>query len=294
MGVGARLFILFQYLVPQHALTALVYRLARIERPGVSRALIAGFRRLFPTIDLAEAAEPDPAAYPSFNAFFTRALRPGARPVADDPAALVSPCDGAVSQRGTIDGDQVLQATLEAKARTYTLAELVGSRERATPFIGGEFATIYLAPFDYHRVHMPLAGRLTGVHYIPGALFSVNATTAAAVPRLFARNERVVCLFDTTAGPAAVIFVGALNVGSVSLVGFGELTPARERRARSLDLPAEPIVFGKGDELGRFNMGSTVILLLPRGEVSWHPAFAPAAVVRMGASIGTLATPATR
>ena len=287
MGPGARLFILIQYLVPQHGLTALVYGLTRIRRPAVRRALIASFRRLFPTVNLAEAAESDPEAYGSFNEFFTRALAPGARPIATAPTALAAPCDGAVSQRGTIDGTRLLQARLAAKASTYTLGELVGDETRATPFVGGEFATVYLAPFDYHRVHMPFSGTLTAIHYIPGALFSVNATTAAAVPRLFARNERVVCLFDTELGPLGVVFVGALNVGSVSIVGFGDLTPIRPREPRSVALPATPLRYAKGDELGRFNMGSTIILLLPRGTVSWAPAFVPGAVVRMGAEIGT-------
>jgi len=285
MGMGRRLFVLLQYLLPQHLVTALVHWLARREQPAVRRALIGGFRRLY-AIDLDEAAEQDTERYPSFNAFFTRALKPGARPVAPGPLALASPCDGTVSERGTIDGERLLQAQLAAKSRWYTLADLVGDAERARPFVGGEFATIYLAPHNYHRVHMPLAGTLTGVHYVPGALFSVNGATAASVPRLFARNERVVCSFDTAAGPLAVVFVGALNVGSIGLVGYGDLTPRRPRRAASLPPPSPAPHFLKGAELGRFNMGSTVILLLPRDAVAWLPAFAPAKAVRMGEAIG--------
>lgn len=285
MGPGRRLFVLLQYLLPQHLVTALVHALARVERPAVRRALIRGFRRLY-AVDLDEAAEPDADRYRSFNDFFTRALKPGARPLAPGPLALASPCDGTVSERGTIEGERLLQARLAAKSRWYTLEELLGARERALPFVGGEFATIYLAPHNYHRVHMPLAGTLSGVHYVPGALFSVNGATAASVPRLFARNERVVCSFDTAAGPLAVVFVGALNVGSIGLVGYGDVTPRRPRRAASLAPPVPAPHFLKGAELGRFNMGSTIILLLPPGAVAWLPRFAAGAAVRMGEAIG--------
>ena len=285
MGLGRRLFVLLQYLLPQHLVTALVHWLARIETPAVRRALIAGFRRLY-AVDLDEAAEPDAERYRSFNDFFTRALKPGARPLAAGAHLLASPCDGTVSERGGIDGERLLQARLAAKSRWYTLAELLGSCERALPFVGGEFATIYLAPHNYHRVHMPLAGTLTAVHYVPGALFSVNGATAATVPRLFARNERVVCSFDTAVGPLAVVFVGALNVGSIGLVGYGDLTPRRPRVAASLAPPAPPPQFLKGAELGRFNMGSTVILLLPPARVAWLPALAPGSRLRVGATLG--------
>jgi phosphatidylserine decarboxylase len=285
MGFGRRLFVLLQYLLPTHAVTALVHALTRIERPAVRRALIRGFRSLY-AIDLDEAAEPDAERYRSFNDFFTRALKPGARPLAPRPLTLASPCDGTVSERGTIEGSRLLQARLAAKSRWYTLEELLGGRERALPFVGGEFATIYLAPYDYHRVHMPLAGTLTTVHYVPGALFSVNGATAATVPRLFARNERVVCTFDTAAGPLAVVFVGALNVGSIGLVGYGDLTPRRPRQAMSLPPPVPSPHFLKGAELGRFNMGSTIILLLGPDAVAWVARFDSGAAVRMGEAIG--------
>jgi phosphatidylserine decarboxylase len=285
MSVGGRVFAALQYALPKRAMTALVYRLARSRRPWLARGLIAGFSRLY-ALDLAEAAEPDPRAYPSFNAFFTRALRPGCRPLPTGRAALVSPCDGTVSECGTLAGDRLLQARLRAKSRWYTLAELLGDDPGAADFAGGEFATIYLAPYNYHRVHMPLDGTLQSVRYLPGELFSVNRATAALVPRLFARNERVVCRFATEAGPLAVVFVGALNVGSIGLVGYGDLTPRRPRRAASLPPPSPAPHFLKGAELGRFNMGSTVILLLPRDAVAWLPAFAPAKAVRMGEAIG--------
>ncbi|HUO94743.1 MAG TPA: archaetidylserine decarboxylase [Steroidobacteraceae bacterium] len=283
--MGRRLFVWLQYLLPQHLLTALVHRVTRSERPAVRRALVRGFRRLY-AVDLDEAAEPDAERYASFNEFFTRALKPGARPIAPGPLTLASPCDGTVSERGAIEGERLLQARLAAKSRWYTLSELLGDPARAAPFAGGEFATIYLAPHNYHRVHMPLAGTLTSVHYVPGALFSVNGATAATVPRLFARNERVACLFDTAAGPLAVVFVGALNVGSIGLVGYGDLTPRRPREALSLPPPPSLPGFLKGAELGRFNMGSTIILLLARGAVAWLPRCVAGGTVRMGEALG--------
>ena len=287
MSLGERAFVAWQHLVPQHALTALVHRLARAETPWLRRTLIGAFCRLY-TLDLAEAAEPDPRRYPSFNAFFTRALRSGARPLAADAAALVAPCDGTVSERGTLDGDRLLQAEVAAKRRWYTLAELLGDDPHAADFVGGEFATIYLAPYNYHRVHMPLDGTLERLVHLPGRLFSVNRATARHVPRLFARNERVVCRFRTAAGPLAVVFVGALNVGSIRVEGFGDLTPARTRTPRVLPLPQPAPAFARGAELGRFNLGSTVILLLPRAACRWQDAFRPGAAVRTGESIATL------
>jgi phosphatidylserine decarboxylase len=287
MSLGTRAFIALQYLLPQHGLTALVYRLARIRSPGLRRALIGGFTRLY-GLDLTEAATADPDAYPTFNDFFTRALRPGARPLPTAAAAIASPCDGTVSECGALEGDRLLQARLTAKSRWYTLSELLAGDPAAADFVGGSFATIYLAPYNYHRVHMPLDGELESVRYVPGALFSVNGATARSVPRLFARNERVVCRFRTAAGPLAVIFVGALNVGSIRVEGFGDITPARPRAPRCLPVDDTPRAFLRGEELGRFNMGSTVILLLPAGAAHWSEGFRRGAVVRMGEVIGAL------
>ena len=285
MAVGARAFVVLQRLLPKRALTAVVHWLARLPLSSVNRTLIDGFVRWY-AVDLGEAAEPDTGRYADFNEFFTRALRPGARPVAGGVHTLTSPCDGTVCERGAIDGERLLQARLAAKSRYYTLRELLGEDGGAADFIGGDFATIYLAPYNYHRVHMPLSGTLTGVRHLPGTLFSVNAATAAALPGLFARNERVVCRFDTASGPLAVIFVGALNVGSISIVGVGDVTPRWSRHAVRLP-PAAPVrPFLKGAELGRFNMGSTVILLLPQGTVRWQAAFTAGAAVRMGEAIG--------
>ncbi|MFO0335686.1 MAG: archaetidylserine decarboxylase [Pseudomonadota bacterium] len=292
LSLGDRAFVALQHALPQHAITGLVNRIARVRTPWLKRALIRGFLELY-TVDIAEAANADPDSYATFNEFFTRALKPGARPLCTGEHALASPCDGTVSQRGTIEAQGLLQARLEAKSHWYTLEALVGDAALAAEFVGGEFATIYLAPYNYHRVHMPLTGRLRAVRYIPGKLYSVNAVTARLVPNLFARNERAVCVFDTQAGPLAVIFVGALNVGSIGLVGYGDLTPARPRRPHLLEVPAQPRVFERGAELGRFNMGSTVILLLPRGACAWEPAFVPGATVRMGTAIGRLLADAT-
>jgi phosphatidylserine decarboxylase len=288
MGLGRRAGVALQYLLPQHAITALVHRLARSETLWLRRLLIRGFSWLY-SVDLADAAQRDPDAYRSFNEFFTRALAPGARRLPTAARAIASPCDGTVSERGTISGERLLQARLRAKSRWYTLGELLGEDPQAHDFAGGEFATIYLAPYNYHRVHMPLDGRLTGLRYLPGRLFSVSGATAAAIPRLYARNERVVCRFTTAAGPLAIVFVGALNVGSIAIVGFGDLTPVRPRAARAFAIPSPAPVFARGAELGRFNMGSTIILLLPPGRGRWAREFVPGATVRMGASIGELA-----
>jgi phosphatidylserine decarboxylase len=290
MSPGARLFVLIQYLWPQHARTALVHALARIRQPAIRRGLIAGFRRLY-TIDLDEAVIDDPEGFDCFNAFFTRALKPGARPVAAADAAIASPCDGTVSEAGPIDGEYLLQARVPAKAYRYTLPDLLGDPNAGRDYVGGTFATIYLAPYNYHRVHMPVAGTLLGVHYLPGALFSVNGTTARAVPRLFPRNERVVCHFATALGPMALVFVGALNVGSIAIVGHGDITPRRPRRPVRFPPSEPPRHFAKGEEIGRFNMGSTVIVLLPPGQATLDPACVAGATVRVGEAIGELRHP---
>jgi phosphatidylserine decarboxylase len=278
-----RLFVGMQYVLPQHLLTRVVHAATRSRSPRIKNALIGSFMRGFRP-DMHDALEPDPFAYPTFNEFFTRALRPDARPVASAPGTLVSPVDGTVSQLGRIDGSQLFQA----KGRHYSLeALLAGSTEWAQRFAGGAFATLYLAPYNYHRIHMPLTGTLVAAWYVPGKLFSVNATTAAAVDNLFARNERVVCVFDSGAFPFAMVLVGALFVGSMSTVWHGDITPRRPRRACSLpvkDLPA-PTRLTAGEEMGRFNMGSTVILLLPPGTTQWHPDLRSGTVIRMGQSL---------
>lgn len=282
--LGERLFVGMQYLLPQHLLTRGVHALARVRARPVKDLAIRTFLAHYP-INLAEAEHPDPHAYESFNAFFTRALRPGARTVDPAPEAIVSPVDGAVMQSGRIDRDTLLQA----KGLQYSAAALLGDDERlASEFEGGDFATIYLAPYDYHRIHMPFAGTLRLARFVPGDLFSVNAVTAASVPGLFARNERIACVFDTTAGPLAVVLVGALFVGSMGLSWAGDIMARPGRRMFDIDSGGRQVVLGKAAELGRFNMGSTVILLFPRGFARPGEGLTPGTSVRMGQRIAVL------
>ena len=278
---SGRLFVWFQHLLPQHALSRLVLRATRVRAVWFKNALIRGFLKLY-TIDMAEALQPDPLAYGSFNEFFTRALKPGARPIAPGALDIACPVDGAISEAGRIEGDRLLQA----KGRHYTLRELLASQAWASRFDGGSFATIYLAPFNYHRVHMPLRGQLRETVYVPGRLFSVNAVTAAQVPRLFARNERVLTRFDTPHGEVALVLVGALNVGSMATVWAGDITPAARRVVTTL--PPQQVSLDKGEELGRFNMGSTIILLFQKDRASWHAGIRAGATVKLGQSLGLL------
>jgi phosphatidylserine decarboxylase len=282
-GLGARAFVALQYLLPQHLLSRLAYSLTRSRLSWLKNALIESFVDHFHP-DMSEAAEPGPLKYESFNAFFTRALRADARPVDPDPAALVSPVDGSVSQIGRLDGSWLVQA----KGHAYTLESLLaGDAVWAETFRGGAFATLYLAPANYHRIHMPLAGTLRAAWYVPGALFSVNATTAASVPALFARNERIVCVFDTGPHPFALVLVGALFVGSMATVWHGEVTPrfARQRTDLPLDASRAPLSLARTAELGRFNMGSTVILLLPPRTCDWTGTLGPGSVIRVGTTL---------
>ena len=280
-----------QYLLPQRLLTRLVYRLARIRTPWLKDALIRHFARRF-RVKLDEAQESDPRAYTDFNAFFTRALKPGARPVAPGDWAVCCPVDGAVSQIGVADADTLLQA----KGRTFSLTALLGGDpERARPFQGGVFATLYLSPRDYHRIHLPLAGRLREMVHIPGKLFSVSPLTTRIVPELFARNERVATVFDTPAGPMALVLVGAINVASIETVWAGTITPPLGTTIRRWSYPPNgdsAVRLDKGAELGRFNLGSTVILLFGRDAVRWEAAIRAGMTVRMGQRLGKVAKPA--
>lgn len=285
-SVRARLFVALQYLLPHHFISRLAYRITRSRVPLVKNALIRSFVSNFHP-DMSEAEQPDPLQYESFNAFFTRALRAQARPSDPDPAVLVSPVDGAVSQIGRLDGSWLVQA----KGHAYTLESLLAADlSWAARFRGGASATLYLAPFNYHRVHMPLRGALRAAWYVPGQLFSVNATTTAGVPGLFARNERVVCVFGHEALTFAVVLVGALLVGSIATVWHGEVTPRAVRGCADLPLDASRAALNleKGAELGCFNMGSTVILLLPPGSSEWLPGLAPGSSVRVGQALARL------
>ena len=282
-----RLRVLPQYLLPQQALTRLMGLLAGLRGGALTTAAVRAFVRRY-GVDMAEAAQPDPAAYTSFNEFFTRPLRAGARPLA--ASGLVCPVDGAISQCGAIDGDRIVQA----KGHHYTTTALLGGdRALAAHFHGGCFATLYLSPRDYHRIHMPCAGRLLRMVHVPGDLFSVNPLTARAVPGLFARNERVVCVFEGEGGPDGVrgpwvlVLVGATIVGSMATVWHGLVNPPRPGVVRQWDYTDREVRIGRGDEMGRFLLGSTVVLLYgPRAggdrppvfEPGWHPG----APVRLG------------
>ena len=282
---GDRLRHLPQSLLPQRLLTRLIYRLARVRAPWFKDALIRYFAQHF-RVNLGEALEPNPRAYPDFNAFFTRALKPGVRPIAPGDRVVCCPVDGAVSQIGCAESDTLLQA----KGRSFSLTALLGGdAERAGPFQGGAFATLYLSPRDYHRIHMPLAGRLREMVHIPGKLFSVSPLTTRIVPELFARNERVAALFDTPAGPMALVLVGAINVASIETVWAGAITPPLGKTIRTWSYPPNgdgSVRFDKGAEMGRFNMGSTVIVLFGPGAVRWEREIQPGAVVRMGQRLG--------
>jgi phosphatidylserine decarboxylase len=285
-----RLFVAMQHALPQHFLSRIVLRLTRIRLRPVKNLLIRSFLRGF-TPNMSEASQPNPLQYPSFNAFFTRSLRAGARPIDIDPGVLVSPVDGTVSQIGRLDGSKLLQA----KGHDYTLEALLdGAPEWAEGYKGGAFATLYLAPYNYHRIHMPLAGTLRAAWFVPGKLFSVNAVTAAAVPALFAKNERVVCVFDCVIDGRprsfAMVLVGALFVGSIATVWHGDVAPRspHERVDLPLDASRSPLKLSKGAEMGRFNMGSTVILLLPPDMLDWLPKFASGTRIEVGQMLARL------
>lgn len=271
---------LLQHLLPKDTISATIYRIARSERPWLTRPLIGWFARTY-HVDLSQAEQPELDSYPTFNAFFTRALRVGARPLAGDRETVVSPTDGTLTQFGSIDADTLLQA----KGRQYSLAALLGEDGAAVNELrGGSYCTIYLAPHDYHRVHAPLGGALERTRYIPGRRFSVSRATAAAIDRIFCRNERVVCWFQTPAGPMVVVLVGALNVSSVSTFNRGEIASGAKQHWRE----KPPVPIERGAEIGRFNLGSTVIVLFAPGAVRWEPRLADGMTVAMGMQLGRL------
>jgi phosphatidylserine decarboxylase len=283
--IAESLFVALQYLLPHHLLSWLMHAITRVESKGFKDMLIRKVIDWY-RVDMREALEGSPSAYRSFNDFFTRALRPDARPVAMESHQIACPADGALSQAGDIEDGYLFQA----KGHDYSLQELLGGDpEMSRLFEEGSFATVYLSPRDYHRVHMPFGGKLKKMVHVPGRLFSVNETTCRKVPRLFARNERVISLFDTDIGPMAVILVGAIFVASIDTVWAGTVTPVRQR-VSSWDYPpkarAKAISLQKGEEMGRFNMGSTVILLFGKDKVEWLEDFTPGVTLRMGQAIG--------
>jgi phosphatidylserine decarboxylase len=276
-----RLAVLPQYLLPKKALTVFAGWVAGGRWGWITTAIIRRFIRRY-QVNMAEAAEPDAASYASFNEFFTRALKNEARPLA--PARFICPVDGAISQFGAIARDQIFQA----KGHSYnTSALLAGQDNLAQAFQDGHFATLYLAPKDYHRVHMPCAGNLKRMIHVPGELFSVNPVTARGVPGLFARNERVVCLFDTDHGPMALVLVGATIVGSMATVWHGVINPPRPGTVREWTYAPGEVRLSQGEEMGRFLLGSTVVLLWPKTTLEFDPDWAPSRAVRVGEKMAT-------
>ena len=275
-----RIKVLPQYLLPKQAMTALAGRVAGAQGGALTTRLIRWFVDKY-QVNMAEAANPDIASYASFNDFFTRPLKAGARPLAD--ADFLCPVDGAISQFGAIERDQIFQA----KGHSYSTTSLVGGdRNLAAQFENGSFATLYLSPRDYHRIHMPCDGRLTRMIYVPGALFSVNPTTARGVPGLFARNERVVCFFESANGPFVLTLVGATIVGSMATVWHGVVNPPRPGVIREWRYDEQNIVLKKGEEMGRFLLGSTVVMLFPRNTLTFNPEWTPTRPIRMGEAMG--------
>jgi phosphatidylserine decarboxylase len=278
--VSDRSRVLLQYALPKQALTTFAGTVASASRGARTTRLIRWFIRKY-GVDMTEAVEPDPARYATFNDFFTRALKPGARPIAD--AHLVCPVDGAISQFGAIDRDQIVQA----KGHRYSTTALVGGDAAlAARFEGGLFATLYLSPRDYHRIHMPCDGMLTRMIHVPGDLFSVNPVTARGVPGLFARNERVVCVFDSTDGPFVMALVGATIVGSMATVWHGPVNSPRAERLREWTYAPGQVALKQGEEMGRFLLGSTVVLLFPATFHQFHPHWAIGGAVRLGEPMG--------
>lgn len=281
------LFICFQHLIPQHALSRLAGWLASNRTGWLKNALIRRFAQHY-RVDMSEAADPVLSNYPNFNAFFTRALLDNARPLPEQQDLVVCPADGNISEMGKLEQGRILQA----KGRSYSVTALLGGdAQRAAAFDNGHFATVYLSPRDYHRVHMPYGGTLREMIYIPGDLFSVNQTTAENVDNLFARNERLVCIFDTDIGPMAVVLVGAMIVAGIETVWSGQVAPQPKtpQLTRYQSLP-EPVVLKRGDELGRFWLGSTAIVLFGAEKVDWLQGWQAGRATRMGEAMGQLHT----
>lgn len=281
-SLAAKLFALIQYPLPHHLLSRLMWRLTRIRITWFKNFAIKKFIAYF-KIDMSLAVEENPENYPTFNHFFTRALKPEMRPLKGGENNIISPVDGAVSQMTAIGNNTIIQA----KGQGYTVEALLADTEMASLFEDGNFTTLYLSPGDYHRIHMPVDGALKKVIHIPGRLFSVNPATVHHVPALFARNERVVCLFDTPLGPMAMVNVGAIFVASIETVWQGEITPPTHHEVRSWDYQEHPVNLKQGEEMGRFNMGSTVILLFAKNAMQWLEEHKETDPVQMGQLIGT-------
>jgi len=272
------------YVIPHHAVSRVVYLVTRLRGPQV-KPMIAWFVKSY-GVDMTDAEQPEIGYYRTFNEFFTRSLKQDIRPIAPGDNTLACPCDGTVSQAGPIRSGAILQA----KGRAYSALELLGGdKAMATEFANGHFATIYLAPYDYHRMHMPLDAKPVRMIHVPGRLFSVAEWTVEQIPRLFARNERLVCYFESAAGPLAMVLVGAINVSAIETVWTGQVVPPRAKKISEFDYSHTRKTISKGDEMGRFNMGSTVILLTG-SNVEWLPHIKNGQKVKMGQLIGHFPT----
>jgi phosphatidylserine decarboxylase len=277
-----RLFVTSQYLAPQHTLSRAAGLLADCTIPAVKDPFIRWFIKRH-GVDMSEAIEPRPESYPSFNAFFTRAFKDGARPIDGAVDSFAAPVDGTLSQFGEIHRDRIFQA----KGHDFSLQTLLGGREDlAAPFVDGQFATIYLAPNDYHRIHMPISGMVRETVFVPGRLFSVNPVTAENVPGLFARNERLVVSFDTEWGPMILVLVGAMIVASIETVWSGVVAPRSKATTTTVYGGVEAPTLEKGAEMGRFRLGSTVVALLPKDTVQWRHGFVSGMRMEMGKALG--------
>ena len=279
--MNEKLFIKLQHMVPQHGLSRLVGRVADCRTGFIKNTFIKWFIKRY-QVNMTLAAEENPTAYANFNDFFTRALKPGIRPICAEPPAIVCPADGSISQLGKIEQSRIFQA----KGQDYSVEELLGGdTEAAQLFQDGDFATVYLSPKDYHRVHMPYGGKLVKMISIPGELFSVNTVTAERVPRVFARNERVAAIFDTDIGPMAVVLVGAMIVAGIETVWDGQLAPMGSREVSASLYPYQNITLQKGEEMGRFKLGSTAIILFAKNKVKWEMQFKAGATTRVGVKL---------
>lgn len=281
-----QLFVLLQHLLPQHLLSRCAGHLADCRWKIIKSTLIALFIKRF-NVDLREAEIENPQDYDTFNHFFCRALKPGARPIVTGAKQIGSPADGTVSQMGVISKGRIFQA----KARDYSVEELLGGSDWSSDFINGLFATIYLSPKDYHRLHMPIDGHLLGMRHIPGKLFSVNPATTEKVNKLFARNERLVCIFDTQVGPMAMVLIGAMVVASIDTSWAGEVAPTGKNISTYHYHEQQAISLQKGEEMGRFKLGSTVIILFPDKALEWLASLGENSAVRMGEPIAQIMTP---
>lgn len=274
-----------QYLLPQHFITSLIYKVTRCEKRGFKNFIIKQFIKVF-NVDMSLAKNPDPESYISFNDFFTRELSAKARPIKKDDHAILCPVDGAVSQLGQIEENENGGNLIQAKGKSYSLEDLLVESKLVKMFSGGEFATLYLSPKDYHRIHMPIAGSLDRMIYVPGKLFAVNSHTVRVVDSVFARNERVINIFNTDSGPMAMVMVGALNVGSMETVWAGQITPKKDRAVSATQYSEDEVHLNQGQEMGRFNMGSTVILLFSKGIMHWASSMQSEKTIVMGENIG--------